>query len=85
MLGHRGRMQTSDHRLTERCHTWINGIKSHYAGKPSTPNRSGHRSTPFAFKLLGDPRRRRIPRARHAYQVCHTSSFMRDDSVTETP
>ena len=47
----RGRMQTADHRLTDRCHTWINGIKSHYAGKPVESELERPPLDPFAFKL----------------------------------
>ncbi len=47
----RGRMQTADHRLTDRCHTWIGGIKSHYAGKPVDAEIDRPPVDPFAFKL----------------------------------
>ena len=47
----RGRMQTDDHRLTERCHTWIDGIKSHYAGKAVSTEEDRPPLDPFAFKL----------------------------------
>ena len=51
MLVTRGRMQTADHRLTDRCHTWIGGIKSHYAGKPVDAEIDRPPVDPFAFKL----------------------------------
>jgi hypothetical protein len=33
----RGRLQTDDDRLTDRCRHWIDGITSQFAGTPVTP------------------------------------------------
>ena len=46
----RGRMQTDDHRLTDRCRAWIDGIRGHHASTPVDP---GARPPvdPFAFKM----------------------------------
>ena len=46
----RGRMQTDDHQLTERCQQWLDGIKSQFAGTPVAPGESEGRMTPVAFK-----------------------------------
>ncbi len=46
----RGRMQTDDHRLTDRCHTWVNGIERHYAGKPIDTEADRPPLDPFAFQ-----------------------------------
>jgi len=46
----RGRMQTDDHQLTERCRQWLDGIKSQFAGTPVAPGETEGRMTPVAFK-----------------------------------
>ena len=40
----RGRLQTDDHELTERAHTWINGIKKQFWTTPDPADRSRCRS-----------------------------------------
>jgi biotin carboxylase len=42
----RGRLQTDDGQLTERCRQWIEGIKSQFAGTPVAP---GDPATPAGF------------------------------------
>jgi biotin carboxylase len=46
----RGRMQTDDYQLTERCGQWIKAIKAMFAGTPVAPHEPAGRATPFAFK-----------------------------------
>jgi biotin carboxylase len=46
----RGRLQTDDNKLTERCRRWIDGIKSQFAGTPVAPGEAAGRMTPIAFK-----------------------------------
>jgi hypothetical protein len=33
----RGRLQTDDDQLTERCRHWIDGIQAQFAGSPVVP------------------------------------------------
>ena len=37
MLVTRGRLQTDDEQLTDRCRHWIDGIKAQFAGTPVAP------------------------------------------------
>jgi biotin carboxylase len=47
----RGRLQTDDHRLTERAHAWIHGIKKNFWTAPLVEPRAV-RPEPFSFKML---------------------------------
>ena len=49
----RGRLQTDDHELTERAHTWITGIKKQFWTTP-LPRAAGavREPEPFSFKML---------------------------------
>ena len=49
----RGRLQTDDHRLTERCLQWVQGIKSQFAGTPVTPEEPSTAPGPVAFMKSG--------------------------------
>jgi len=46
----RGRLQTDDNRLTDRCTQWIAGIRSQFAGTPLTPQEPPPVG-PLAFKM----------------------------------
>ena len=49
----RGRLQTDDHELTERAHTWITGIKKQFWTTPLPPELAPVREPePFSFKML---------------------------------
>ena len=48
MLVTRGRLQTDDEQLTDRCRHWIDGVKGQFAGTPVGPGTRGHR--PAALK-----------------------------------
>jgi len=38
----RGRLQTDDDQLTDRCRRWIEGVQSQFAGTPVVPDEIGH-------------------------------------------
>jgi hypothetical protein len=46
----RGRLQTDDNRLEERCIRWITGIRSQFAGTPPAPHEP-RPVEPLAFKM----------------------------------
>ena len=50
----RGRLQTDDHELTERAHTWITGIKKQFGTTPLPPEQPApvREPEPFSFKML---------------------------------
>ena len=51
----RGRLQTDDHSLTERAHTWISGIKGQFVTAPlqaATASLPVREPEPFSFKML---------------------------------
>ena len=50
----RGRMQTSDLRLTERCHRWVEAIRHEFEGVPVEPDETPIDRGPFAFKAPVD-------------------------------
>jgi biotin carboxylase len=47
----RGRLQTDDNRLTDRCRQWIAGAKAQFAGTPLTPQEPVPAPGPLAFKM----------------------------------
>jgi biotin carboxylase len=49
----RGRLQTDDNQLTERCRRWIEGIQSQFAGTPVAPGDIGAAPLGVAFKQPG--------------------------------
>ena len=48
----RGRSMTDNFQLNERAHNWINGLKSHYYGKPLQEVQESAAPTAGAFKIL---------------------------------
>ena len=44
----RGRMQTNDQQLTERCHRWLRAVRAEFAGTPAAP--APYYETAMAFK-----------------------------------
>jgi biotin carboxylase len=50
----RGRLQTDDHELTDRAHTWITGIKKQFSTTPIPASDSAPipEPEPFSFKML---------------------------------
>jgi biotin carboxylase len=49
----RGRLQTDDGQLTERCRRWIEGVKTQFAGTPVAPADISGSSLGVAFKKSG--------------------------------
>ena len=49
----RGRMQTDDNQLTERCRQWVDAIKAQFAGTPVTPEEPSTAPGPVAFMKSG--------------------------------
>jgi len=45
----RGRLQTDDNRLEDRCKQWITGIRDQFAGAPLVSPRTA--VTPRSFKM----------------------------------
>ena len=48
MLVTRGRMQTDDQQLTDRCLRWLSAVRAGFAGTPAPPLE--HYETAMAFK-----------------------------------
>ena len=48
MLVTRGRMQTDDQQLTDRCLRWLSAVRSEFTGTPAPPLE--HYETAMAFK-----------------------------------
>jgi biotin carboxylase len=47
----RGRLQSDDNQLTERCKRWLTGIKAQFDGSPLTPQEPITPPGPLAFKM----------------------------------
>ena len=48
MLVTRGRMQTDDQQLTDRCLHWLSAVRAGFSGTPAPP--LDHYETAMAFK-----------------------------------
>ena len=46
----RGRLQTDDNQLEDRCKRWITGIRAQFAGTPLVPQQTAPVS-PQSFKM----------------------------------